>query len=389
MTLVNETGTFNFRPHPGYDINGWGSSWYAQPFLPGAILNYTITDSVVNDTQGIHVYAIGNVSYGSSSTYGIWNTILDFSYNYIDKIITGSGVYYVSLDAPLDDNTGDLNLYKIASNYLNNVPLLCSTINENTGDMQQANIDGTGSSYPIIWIPTDGDTFPYDITDSLSVDLTEEYNNVDTYAQGYGYYIEPAFKPSLKIVLTSQQSNIDMICGLMYDENSDTLFYEDNVGITPLILKQSGLTQFDFDIEFESKVNVPQVNIPVFDPAVNTFFDSLYIKLFTDTPEADIYYTADGSEPTICSTLYSDSIFIDTTTTIKAKAYKCGLEVSEVVTSTYNLEYLEIEDLLNDEINIYPNPTDGLITIEINNSVLQDILIEITSINGQVVYKEI
>ncbi len=63
-----------------------------------------------------------------------------------DKIITGSGVYYVSLDAPLDDNTGDLNLYKIASNYLNNVPLLCSTINENTGDMQQANIDGTGSS---------------------------------------------------------------------------------------------------------------------------------------------------------------------------------------------------------------------------------------------------
>jgi hypothetical protein len=39
-------------------------------------------------------------------------------------------------------------------------------------------------------------------------------------------------------------------------------------------------------------------------------------------------------------------------------------------------------------VKIYPNPSNGLITIELNNSVTDEIWIEITGINGKVVYKK-
>ena len=43
-----------------------------------------------------------------------------------------------------------------------------------------------------------------------------------------------------------------MIFGAMYNTTESKLFYADNVGITPLILKQSNRTEFHFDVKFES-----------------------------------------------------------------------------------------------------------------------------------------
>lgn len=252
MTIVNDNGTFNLRPHPGVDVNGWGASWYAQPFLPGAVLGNTSVGSVTSDKNGIHVSASGSVSRNASDTYGTWSFSMDFSYNPVEKKITGSGEYTITLENALSETTGDLNLYKIASNYLDDVPLLDPPGGiGDTGDMKQADV--VGDTFNFTWIPPDQPAhFPGDVTNSLSVKVVGQYNNVDTAAQGYEA-IAAAYKPTLTVLLTSQQSGLPMIFGGVFDVAKRQDFWEDNVGITPLILKQSTETEFHFYVNFESE----------------------------------------------------------------------------------------------------------------------------------------
>lgn len=61
------------------------------------------------------------------------------------------------------------------------------------------------------------------------------------------------------------------------------------------------------------------------------------VFLTSPTPGASIYYTMDGSEPTVTSKQYVEGIAIDKAVTIKAFAVKKGCDASEVVTFTYEL----------------------------------------------------
>lgn len=250
MTLVDENGTFNLRPNAGCDVNGWGSSWYAQPFLPRAVLKHTVIDTLHASADGVHVVASGSVSRDLSSTYGTWGMTLDFNYDPTERSITGTGLYTIALPGPLSETTGDLNLYKIASNYLDDVPLLTGRIGD-TGDMGWAYV--MGDRFDFTWIPPNQPSyFPMGETDSLSIDVSGKYNDVDTGKMGYDR-IEPAFKSSLKVVLTSQQPGTGMVFGGFYDLAGSRTYWEDNVGITPLIRKTSTRTQFSFHVAFESK----------------------------------------------------------------------------------------------------------------------------------------
>lgn len=250
LTIVDDSGTFNIRPHPGVDINGWGSSWYMQPFLPGAVLKHTSIESIVPGIDGIDVKASGHVSRDNDDTYGTWDINMSFVYDSDGKMVQGNGGYAIVLDEILSAETGDLNLFKIASNYLDDVPLLGGGTGD-TGDMNHADVAGDSSSF--VWNPPEQPGhFPYDLTDSISVDVSGRFNNVDTCAQGHSG-IKAAYKPSLKVALASQQAGIPMIFGGMYDTGKAQDFWEDNVGITPLVLKQSGFIQYDFELVFGSE----------------------------------------------------------------------------------------------------------------------------------------
>lgn len=61
------------------------------------------------------------------------------------------------------------------------------------------------------------------------------------------------------------------------------------------------------------------------------------ITLTSDTPEAQIYYTLDGTAPTEDSTLYTAPIEINTGTTIKAFAVKQGYMSSKIVIFEYSV----------------------------------------------------
>jgi hypothetical protein len=248
-TILLDGGAFVLRPHPGVEPDGWGTSLYLQPFLPGAELKHTILESIVVNQSNISIRANGCVSKGADKTFGIWNIDMVLSYNKNAKKITGNGTYTITLNDRLSTVRLDLNLLKIASNYLDDVLLLGGGIGD-TGDMQYAHV--IGRNFDTIWIPPNQPShFSHDETDNLSIEVIGRYNKVDTAAQGH-HPINPAHKPTLKLVLNSNKQDIKMIIGYYFDTKKRTQFWADNVGITPLILKTSQLKQFSFNVYYES-----------------------------------------------------------------------------------------------------------------------------------------
>ena len=87
----------------------------------------------------------------------------------------------------------------------------------------------------------------------------------------------------------------------------------------------------DIDTRF-----VPLPAVPVATPGHNTYFENpIDVSLSCDTDGASIYYTLDGSEPGVSSSLYSTPISISESTTVKAVAIKDDLKGS-VMTAAYH-----------------------------------------------------
>jgi len=124
-----------------------------------------------------------------------------------------------------------------------------------TGDMAQADVSGGSTpsyDFQFTWIPPDQPAhYPGDTTDRLSIHVIGRHNVVDTAATGYEP-IQAAYKPSMKVVLTSTESGAGLTFGAAYDLNYRQDYTADNVGITPLIRVGNPRTTFHFQVEFES-----------------------------------------------------------------------------------------------------------------------------------------
>ena len=75
---------------------------------------------------------------------------------------------------------------------------------------------------------------------------------------------------------------------------------------------------------------------PTFSPAAGSYEGTQSVTI-TSTTGATIYYTTDGSTPTVSSSVYSSAISVSSTQTIKAFAKKNGLTDSEVATAEYTI----------------------------------------------------
>ena len=78
--------------------------------------------------------------------------------------------------------------------------------------------------------------------------------------------------------------------------------------------------------------------------------ESLFVTIATETENAEIYYTLDGSDPVENGLLYAAEIEITETTTVKAVAVKEGWNNSEVVESKFT-KLTVIEDGIIDVLN--------------------------------------
>ncbi|MGB8450840.1 MAG: beta-1,3-glucanase family protein [Anaerocolumna sp.] len=90
-------------------------------------------------------------------------------------------------------------------------------------------------------------------------------------------------------------------------------------------------------INFTSGAPVAQVAAPVFTPAGGTYQMAQNITISCATLGATIRYTTDGSTPTEESPVYTGSINIAATTSVKAIAIKAGMTDSEPAAAAYRI----------------------------------------------------
>lgn len=78
-----------------------------------------------------------------------------------------------------------------------------------------------------------------------------------------------------------------------------------------------------------------RVSDPVIMPPAGTYAQSQLVSLGTSTPDASIYYSLDGSDPTPVKSLYSNPFVVEPGTLVKAIATKAGLQNSNVVSALF------------------------------------------------------
>jgi hypothetical protein len=84
-----------------------------------------------------------------------------------------------------------------------------------------------------------------------------------------------------------------------------------------------------------SSYGMPTVATPTFNPPAGVYSTTQNVTISCTTPGVAIYYTTDGTTPTTGSTLYSTSIPVSVTTTIRAIAVLAGMNNSIVASATY------------------------------------------------------
>jgi len=110
---------------------------------------------------------------------------------------------------------------------------------------------------------------------------------------------------------------------------------------------------------------VQTVDSLTFSPPGGNYASVQTVNIGCPTADADIYYTLDGSDPAESSTLYdplSGGITIAATATVKAKAYKDGMNPSAIATADYTIDLPDVaEPQISPQGGIYA--ADQLVTI--------------------------
>ena len=272
-TLLELSGeAFAFRPHPDQtDPNGFGSTYRINPFLAGSDAGGPGSAALTDTAGGIDISLSGSVNPG----VGTWTWTSTIMYDPVAQMVIGNGTMNVSLADTVANLGSDLNLYRIASNYLIDVPLQTGGIGD-TGDMSRVDVSygPGGDPRDFSWTPRDPDTFPTDRSSFLSVDVVGDTNVVDTLAQGKGFQIAIARKPSLLLSLSSTDSEALLSFGAVYDETESDNFAADNVGVVGLVLRgATSRTNMGFDVAFSS---VPPPEGPIIpEPSTAIVFGAL------------------------------------------------------------------------------------------------------------------
>lgn len=108
-------------------------------------------------------------------------------------------------------------------------------------------------------------------------------------------------------------------------------------GVSFVFMGQSNTIRDNLGNVRTSEDPVP-VNKPIFSPAGGTVTVGTKVTITTATPDAVIYYTQDGSDPSAASTRYSSPVAINEDVTLKAIAMKEGMEDSKIATAKYTVK---------------------------------------------------
>ncbi|MCM1530686.1 MAG: M6 family metalloprotease domain-containing protein [Bacteroides sp.] len=181
-----------------------------------------------------------------------------------------------------------------------------------------------------------------------------EYNCINCKASDRGFYIKQANG--------GKESNSSMGSGTPFPGSSNKTSFTDqtapastshsgqktNKPITEIAEMEEGGVSFVFiDKSITIRDNLGNVRTsddpvpvrtPMFNPNGGAVTEGTRVTITSSTPGATIYYTQDGSEPTVKSTVYSSPIVTTRQVTLKAFAVKEGWENSAVATATFTIK---------------------------------------------------
>jgi len=118
----------------------------------------------------------------------------------------------------------------------------------------------------------------------------------------------------------------------------------------------------------------PTVATPNISPSTGNFYSPFNASISCTTEGATIYYTTNGTDPDETSTEYTEPIYIEDTTTLKAIAYAEGYDPSPIATAVYTFpEITEVADIatLRDQLtgsNVYRLTGEAILTFQQNLS---------------------
>ena len=129
-----------------------------------------------------------------------------------------------------------------------------------------------------------------------------------------------------------------------------------------------------------------QVVSPMITPAGGLVDRGTLVTIKSLPEDAEIYYTTDGSEPTISSTRYTGPFTVGDATQIKAIAVKSGLKDSEVMSVEYENTGMDNVGAIQTSVEVRVGYDRALRSIVVNNA-SEVASYTLTSLNGIVLDK--
>src|SRR5262249_29003667 len=96
-------------------------------------------------------------------------------------------------------------------------------------------------------------------------------------------------------------------------------------------------TEIQTAYQQDSGTQVQTVATPVISPSGGSYSNSVPVAMQTATSGASIYYTTDGSAPTLSSNLYAGTVTLTNSATMKAKAFKSGANASAEASASFTI----------------------------------------------------
>ncbi len=126
----------------------------------------------------------------------------------------------------------------------------------------------------------------------------------------------------------------------------------------------------------EGAYNIGILPAPEFDLEAGTYFEPIVVHLSVPSvTDALIYYTTDGSDPSVDSILYDPDtgipIGLETSLTIKAIAWKAGWQNSPVASRSYQVTGTVATPTFDPDGGVYPNATDVTIATTTPDAVIR------------------
>ena len=132
------------------------------------------------------------------------------------------------------------------------------------------------------------------------------------------------------------------VATLLYSSNQN--LSRDNPGpavkfVVPTVVNGKVYVAAEYQVSVYGLLNGQQQTAePVINPGSESFSPSVQVTITDSTPGATIYYTTDGSTPTISSTQYARPITVTSTETINAFATAASYTPSSMASATYTLQ---------------------------------------------------